>query len=80
VLARKIFVKNKKVYHCYAATVGTKYLGEVKANSEKEAIELAEKLESCDVGLCHQCSSECGQIEIDEIIVECEEDDKDRRV
>ncbi len=57
-------------YHCYGAVVGTKYLGEVEAKSEEEAIEKAFELDTCFVSLCHQCSSETEDPEIQEITVE----------
>lgn len=57
-------------YDCYARVVGSKYLGEVEANSPEEAEELAWKLDSTHVSLCHQCSSNVEDPEIEEIKVE----------
>lgn len=57
-------------WECYAAVVGTKYLGQVDAETEEEAKEKALELDTCFVSVCHQCSSEVGDIDIDEITVE----------
>lgn len=57
-------------YHIYAKVVGSKYLGEVEANSEKEAIQKGWDLDEACVSLCHQCSSECEDAEIEEITVD----------
>lgn len=57
-------------YHCYGVVVGSKYLGEVEADSEEEAEERALELESASVSLCHQCASECEDPQIDKITAE----------
>lgn len=57
-------------YMIYAAITGSKYLGEVEAANKEEAEELGWALEEGCVILCHQCSSECEDPEISEIIVE----------
>ncbi|MEJ2293866.1 MAG: hypothetical protein P8Y23_03785 [Candidatus Lokiarchaeota archaeon] len=56
-------------YSVYAKVVGSKYLGEVEASSEKEAIEKGWGLDEACVCLCHQCSSECENPEVDDISV-----------
>ena len=60
----------KKKWRCSGTVVGGKYLGEVEAATKKEAMDLAEQLESVCVSLCHQCTSECEDPEITEIAVE----------
>lgn len=50
--------------------VGTKYLGEVEAYDEDEAIQLGYELDTGCVNVCHQCSSECEDPLIDDINVE----------
>jgi len=50
-------------YHLYATVTGSKYLGEVEADSEAEAIQQAEELDT-HVSLCHQCSGQCEDPEI----------------
>ena len=59
-----------KVYRCYAKVVGSKYLGTVEANSEKEAIDKAYELNECYITLCHYCSSECEDAEVTDVTVE----------
>lgn len=51
-----------KRYRVIGAVVGSKYLGEFKAESAEEAVELA--MRSADVRLCNQCSDECEDPEI----------------
>lgn len=65
-------------YLIYGKVVGTKYLGEVEADSEEEAIEKGWELDEACVCLCHQCSSECSDPEVDDIIAEEVEDDEER--
>jgi hypothetical protein len=57
-------------YRVYGTVVGGKYLGEVEADNEKEAIEKGLNLDTCWVSLCHQCSSECEDGEIHDVHVE----------
>ena len=58
------------IYSVYAKIVGSKYLGEVEADSEDEAIEKAFQLDSCHCSVCHQCSKQIDNPEIDEITAE----------
>ena len=60
----------KKKWDCYATITAGKYLGEVEAETEEEAIEKAENLESCYVSVCHQCSSDVSDPNITDITVE----------
>ncbi len=60
----------EKKYAVYGKVVGTKYLGEVMACSESEAVEKAESLGSNFVSVCHQCSKQISDPEIVEITAE----------
>lgn len=62
--------ENKMKYHVWAKVVGSKYLGEVEADSEEEAIEKGRELDECGIFLCYQCSSECEDAEMEEITVD----------
>lgn len=55
-------------YSVYGKVVATKYIGEFEADSEDEAIKMAE--DEAYVSVCHQCSSEVEDPEIDEIFAE----------
>ena len=57
-----------KKWNAYGRVVGSKYLGIIEAETEKEALDKAAK--QCSVCLCHQCSDECEDPEIDQITVE----------
>lgn len=59
-----------KTYSIYAKVVGSKYIGEVEAESEEEAIKKAYKHPNAHVSLCHQCSHHCEDVEIDELTAE----------
>ena len=59
-----------KKYNIYAKVVGGKYIGEVEANSEKEAIDKGWAHENCFVSLCHRCSEECDGGEVAELTAE----------
>jgi hypothetical protein len=59
-----------KKYYCYATVTGSKYLGIVEANNEKEAEKKAWELDELYVSLCHQCAGECEDAEITKILVE----------
>lgn len=60
-----------RTWHANGSVVGGKYLGEVQARTEEEAIELAGR--HAGVSFCHACTSECENAEIEEITVEPEE-------
>lgn len=62
--------KKIKKYSVSASVRGGKYLGEVEATSPAEAIQKAWDLDSCHVSMCHQCSDECEDPEVDKIFVE----------
>ena len=44
----------------------SKYLGEFEADSEEEAIEMALNSEEASVSICHQCSHDVSDPEINE--------------
>ena len=58
-----------RTWRCYGHVQGSKYLGEVQARSAKEAQEKAYAELECGVSLCHQCTDECEDPEIDEVTV-----------
>ncbi len=62
-------------YRVCGVVTGSKYLGEFEADSEAEAIEIALNSEESHVSLCHQCSSECEDPEIQEAFAELIEDE-----
>ncbi len=57
-------------YRVWAAVSGTKYLGEVEADSPEEAEEKAWDLDSAYVSICHHCSEQISDPDISSIIVE----------
>ncbi len=61
------------------SVVGGKYLGEVEAATEDEALALAHELSTVSVDLCHRCAGECENAEIEEITVERVDEGKKAR-
>jgi hypothetical protein len=59
-----------KIFTCYAKVVGTKWLGDVEAENAKDALKLANELDTCYVSVCHQCAEQIDSPEIDEVFVE----------
>lgn len=57
-------------YRAYGVVVGTKYLGEFEAKNKKEAERKALESDECYVSICHQCSGEIDEPEIDEVRIE----------
>lgn len=55
-------------FHCYAAVTGGKYLGEFEADTAEQAVELA--WHEAHVSLCHHCSREISDPEVDSITAE----------
>lgn len=47
-----------KTYRVYGLWTAYKVIGEFEANSEEEAIAMAEESEEAYASLCHQCSRE----------------------
>lgn len=56
-------------FSCYAQVIGSKYLGDVEADSLEEAEEKADELETLNIGLCHQCADQVEDPTITEIVV-----------
>lgn len=54
-------------YSISAKVVGSKYLGEVEADSEEDAIQKGYSLGTTYISICHECSSQCEDAEVDEI-------------
>ena len=54
-------------YSVYGQVTGSKYLGEVEAETEEEAIKKGEGLDDCWISLCHQCSDEIEDPQVIEI-------------
>lgn len=57
-------------YTVYGKVVGTKFLGTFEAESPEEAEELALANGNYHISVCHQCSREVDDPEIESIIVE----------
>lgn len=64
--------KKKKKWDVYGTVTGGKYLGQVEADSEEEALAIVEsgKGPALDVSFCHQCAKECENAEITDFTVE----------
>ncbi len=59
-----------KKWRCIGEVSGGKYLGVVEAENEEEAKKKGFNLGEAYVSLCCQCSNECENAEIHEIVVE----------
>jgi len=57
-------------FNCYATISGSKYLGQVEADTSEEAEEKAFKLPSASVHLCHQCAEDIEDPEVTQVSVE----------
>lgn len=57
-------------WKCYGRITSSKYLGEVEADTEDEALEKAIGLDTAFISLCHQCSREMDDPEVTEVNVE----------
>ncbi|MEJ6529603.1 hypothetical protein [Exiguobacterium sp. USCH10] len=55
-------------YMIHATVVASKYIGEYEAETEERAIEMAWK--DAHVSICHQCSGEVDEPQIDELHAE----------
>lgn len=64
-----------KKYNVYGSVSGTKYLGQIEAESMEQATKIAwdGRRIALSVDLCHQCARECENAEITDIEVEEEE-------
>lgn len=57
-----------KTWNVTGVVTGSKYLGEFEAETEAEAIQMALESDAAQVGLCHQCSGECEDPEVNEAV------------
>ncbi len=59
-------------FRVYATVVGSKYLGEFDAEDEAAAKQMALASDEAGILLCHQCSHECEdpEVDVDNITVE----------
>ena len=55
-------------FHVSGTVVGSTYIGEFEADTEREAVEKA--AQEAHVSLCHQCCKNCENIEITEMFAE----------
>lgn len=62
--------KKMKKWHIYGVVTGTKYMGMVHADTEKEAQKRGMELDSGSVTLCHHCAEQCSDPEIQDVNVE----------
>jgi hypothetical protein len=58
----------KRTWSVTAAVVGSKWMGDYEAETGEEALEMAR--EKADVSLCHQCSDECEDPQIEHMSAE----------
>jgi hypothetical protein len=61
-------------WSCYGHVTGSKYLGNVEADTEEDARNKAWKLDTAYVSVCNHCSSQVEDPEIDDITVESGDD------
>lgn len=61
-------------YRVSAAVVGSKYIGEFEAGSEEEAIDKAMSSDAAYVSVCHQCSRDISDPELENFCAELIED------
>jgi ribose 5-phosphate isomerase len=62
--------KSARRWRAWGTVQGTKYIGIVAGQTEAQAIDAALNHENREVSLCHQCSSECEDPEINRVGVE----------
>lgn len=55
-------------FRVYGSVVASKYLGIFEADTKEQAEEMA--IKQASVSVCHQCSNECTDPEIDEVTAE----------
>lgn len=66
-------------YRVVGTVIGSKYLGEFEADTPEEAVEKALDSEECHVSVCHQCSDDISDPEIDEAFAELIEDEPKKK-
>jgi hypothetical protein len=58
----------KKKWDVTGVVTGSKYLGTYEAETEQEAIEMALNSDRAGCSLCHQCTTECEDPEIESAV------------
>ena len=58
------------LYNVYGKVSGTKYLGEIEAESEEKAVGIALESDMAGISLCNQCAIECEDAVIDAAVAE----------
>ena len=58
----------------YGKVVGSKFLGVFEAETAEQAEEMALNSDAAYVSICHQCSSQIEEANIEEVTSEIEED------
>lgn len=58
------------LFSCSGRVVGSKYLGIFRAETKEDAEEKALTSNGASVNLCHECSTECEDAEVDEVFAE----------
>lgn len=53
-----------------AKVVGSKYLGEFEAKTKEDAERLARASEAAGISLCHRCSDECEDADVEDVYAE----------
>lgn len=61
----------KKTFHVGCGVVGGAYIGEYEAETWEEAVELSRG--DAGISLCHQCSRQCSDLEVDHFWAEDDE-------
>lgn len=64
-------------FRVYGIVKATKYIGEFEADTKEDAERMAWNSGEAYVSLCHQCSDEASDPEVDELIVEDTEENED---
>lgn len=57
-------------WNVYGAVRASKYLGEFEAETAEEAVQLALDSDAASCSVCHQCSSEVEDPEIEDAVAE----------
>jgi hypothetical protein len=57
----------------YGAVRASKYVGQVEAETEEEAIEKGWKLDTVGCSVCHQCADEIEDPEIEQLVASLSE-------
>lgn len=65
---------SKRWYSVSGRVVGSKYLGRFLASSADEAVDMALQSDEAWVSLCHQCSCECEDPQMEDAYAEPEDE------